>query len=247
MSYTQYSKWMSHRGLTNDAVENTLQAFDHAIKQGFECLETDLRISKDRELVLFHDPTLKRICGLPNRVVDLTRSELEKIKLSHNGRILFFDEFIERYAAYNWVFDIKGDTGAETVIKLLEWLNKKNAREWFLAHSYFLFWDASHENLLKKDLPQARIFAREKECWRAGMSILFGIPQLGGIRKGRWYAIPPRVGPISLFRRRLIDIYHRYEAKTIAYLPKTPFEAKQALKIGCDLILTDYPIVSADE
>ena len=71
----------AHRGLHDESkAENSMSAFRAAKENGYG-IELDVRLSKDGELVVFHDATLKRVCGLDQRVVDLTLSELKKIKL----------------------------------------------------------------------------------------------------------------------------------------------------------------------
>ena len=51
--------WISHRGYKANAVENTGKAFATAVDIGFSALETDLRITKDHQIVLIHDKTAK--------------------------------------------------------------------------------------------------------------------------------------------------------------------------------------------
>ncbi len=50
----------AHRGARSIAPENTLLAMKKARECGASCWETDVRISKDGELVIFHDDTLER-------------------------------------------------------------------------------------------------------------------------------------------------------------------------------------------
>ncbi|MEZ4662591.1 MAG: glycerophosphodiester phosphodiesterase family protein [Caldilineaceae bacterium] len=49
---------VAHRGVSALAPENTLRAFALALAQGAFALETDLRFTKDDQIVLFHDDTL---------------------------------------------------------------------------------------------------------------------------------------------------------------------------------------------
>lgn len=46
---------IAHRGASADAPENTFAAFELAIKQGAHMIETDLRLSRDGEIPLYHD------------------------------------------------------------------------------------------------------------------------------------------------------------------------------------------------
>ena len=49
---------IAHRGASAYAPENTLPAFELAIRQGAQYLENDLQVTKDGELVVLHDTTL---------------------------------------------------------------------------------------------------------------------------------------------------------------------------------------------
>ena len=49
-----------HRGGSNIVPENTLHGFQMVLDEGFSHYETDLRMTKDGEIVLHHDETLDR-------------------------------------------------------------------------------------------------------------------------------------------------------------------------------------------
>lgn len=78
----------AHRGLHGTvggyesyAAENSLTAFARAKEQGFG-IELDVRLTKDGDLVVFHDDTLDRVCGVSGRVDALTLDELRETRLS---------------------------------------------------------------------------------------------------------------------------------------------------------------------
>lgn len=78
-------KYMSvkfaHRGLHDEEkAENSMSAFRAAKEAGFG-IELDVRLSADGELVVFHDPTLMRVCGVEGRVIDKTAAELAALSL----------------------------------------------------------------------------------------------------------------------------------------------------------------------
>ena len=71
----------AHRGLHDETkAENSMSAFAAAKERGFG-IELDVRLSKDGELVVFHDDNLTRIVGKEGKVVDFTASELATMKL----------------------------------------------------------------------------------------------------------------------------------------------------------------------
>ena len=54
---------IGHRGAAALAPENTWESFDVALQIGVDAIETDIRATRDRELVLIHDASLKRTTG----------------------------------------------------------------------------------------------------------------------------------------------------------------------------------------
>lgn len=67
---------VAHRGASFEAPENTLAAFKRAWALGVEAVELDVRVTKDGEVVVVHDPTTLRIGGLDRPVADQTFAEL---------------------------------------------------------------------------------------------------------------------------------------------------------------------------
>lgn len=74
---------IAHRGLHaahDGRPENSLAAFEHACALGFPA-ELDVRLTRDREVVVFHDRALRRLTGAPGRVEDRTLAELRALRL----------------------------------------------------------------------------------------------------------------------------------------------------------------------
>ena len=69
----------AHRGASAYAPENTLAAFRAAADLGAGAIELDVKLTCDREVVVFHDPTLKRITGVEGSVNQFRLAELKKM------------------------------------------------------------------------------------------------------------------------------------------------------------------------
>ena len=69
-------KIIAHRGYSKRYPENTLLAFKKAIEVGCDMIETDVRLSRDKVPLLFHDDTLKRCTNAEGRVEDNTINDL---------------------------------------------------------------------------------------------------------------------------------------------------------------------------
>ncbi len=89
----------AHRGLHSifeNTPENSMPAFDRAIELGI-AIETDIHVTRDNKVVVFHDNTLKRMCGIDAVVEDKTLEELTKLKLLDTEcTIPSFEEFLKR-------------------------------------------------------------------------------------------------------------------------------------------------------
>lgn len=64
---------IAHRGASRDAPENTLEAFELAVEQGAQMIETDLHLTRDGHVALYHDDEIE---GTP--VGDLTLDEIRE-------------------------------------------------------------------------------------------------------------------------------------------------------------------------
>lgn len=88
----------AHRGLyklDQSVPENSLPAFRRAAEAGYGA-ELDVQMTKDGQVVVFHDDDLKRGCGVDGRICDMTLAEVEKLRLfGTEERIPLFSEVLE--------------------------------------------------------------------------------------------------------------------------------------------------------
>jgi len=66
----------AHRGANATHPENTLPAFEEAIRLGVQMIEFDVKMTRDRALMLMHDETVDRTTDGQGRLADLTLAEL---------------------------------------------------------------------------------------------------------------------------------------------------------------------------
>jgi glycerophosphoryl diester phosphodiesterase len=102
----------AHRGLHgNGVVENSLNAFKLAVDNNFG-IELDVQLSKDGEVVVFHDDTLNRMTGVDKKVIDLTLAELKELTLKDSDqKIPTFKEVLALVdGKIPLLVEIKGDS-----------------------------------------------------------------------------------------------------------------------------------------
>jgi glycerophosphoryl diester phosphodiesterase len=72
-------KIYAHRGSSIQHPELTKVAYKAAIDEGADGFECDVRLTKDKQLVLWHDPDLQRIAGNSARIADSNLVEIKRL------------------------------------------------------------------------------------------------------------------------------------------------------------------------
>ncbi|MGP6239203.1 glycerophosphodiester phosphodiesterase [Cuniculiplasma sp. SKW4] len=86
---------IGHRGNPSQKPENTISSFESAKKCGVYGVETDIQITKDHRIVIFHDDAMERLTGRNGMISDFTLSELEEMGiLGTDEKIPTLDEFL---------------------------------------------------------------------------------------------------------------------------------------------------------
>lgn len=115
----------AHRGLhTEDksVPENSLKAFELAAAAGYG-IELDVQLSSDGQVVVFHDDTLDRVCGVHARVNEKTYEELHALSLCGSA---------ETIPLFTDVLDVIGGRGP-LIVELKTCKKKKELCEKTLA------------------------------------------------------------------------------------------------------------------
>lgn len=94
---------IAHRGASAYALENTLEAFELARAQEADAIEFDVQLTRDENLVVFHDADLQRLASDAQLVRSMTRAAILRVPLvlgSKTGRApMLADVFA--WAAHN--------------------------------------------------------------------------------------------------------------------------------------------------
>lgn len=80
---------VAHRGASRDAPQNTIPAFQLAWEQGADAIEGDFHLSKDGEIVCFHDADTKRVAGTQLVVRQSTLAELKQLDVGATHGVAF--------------------------------------------------------------------------------------------------------------------------------------------------------------
>ena len=154
-----------HRGSPTKATENTIESFKRSISQGVDGLEFDIRITKDKKIVIFHDSGLQRLLGVNLKIKDLNYSQLQQYSFKDKTSIPLLDEILpllNKVKAINIEIKSEGTCSGHGVIKpLIKFLNTQNIDHKCIISSFnpFILWR------LKTKRPQTItgfLYARKK-------------------------------------------------------------------------------------
>jgi glycerophosphoryl diester phosphodiesterase len=96
---------IAHRGASAYAPENTLAAFELAVRQKADAIELDAQLTVDGHVMVFHDDTLDRTTGAQGRLVDSKMADLRRLDAGSHFDVAYRGEPIP---TLDEVFDLVG-------------------------------------------------------------------------------------------------------------------------------------------
>jgi len=83
----KYTEIFAHRGASQYAPENTLEAFDLAMRQGADGIELDVQLTREGKAVVIHDEEISRVSTGEGYVREYTLKELRQFSFhNHMGK-----------------------------------------------------------------------------------------------------------------------------------------------------------------
>jgi glycerophosphoryl diester phosphodiesterase len=111
---------IAHRGASAYEPENTLRAFDLAIRQGAQMIELDLHITLDHHVVVIHDPTLDHTTNLRGRVDQMMLDEIKRADAGKGERVPTLDETLDlTMGKVRLYLEIKDPYAAEETVRIV--------------------------------------------------------------------------------------------------------------------------------
>ena len=126
---------IAHRGASIDRPENTLAAFEEAIRQGADVIEADVRATSDGELLVIHDATLDRTTNARGALASMDYTRARSLDAGRGERIPTPDEVMEvARGRVRVTFDIKDHDAVDAIVAVVRELEMTDS----VAFSSFL-------------------------------------------------------------------------------------------------------------
>ena len=99
---------IGHRGAALLKPENTLAGWRYAIELGVDCVEGDVRLTRDGHPVILHDATLDRTTNGTGAVSEHTLAEVRRLDAGEGERVPTLDEYL----------DLVAESGAQALVEM---------------------------------------------------------------------------------------------------------------------------------
>ena len=114
----------AHRGGAHHpdiaGLENTLAAFDHAVKLGYQYLETDVHTTSDGVLLAFHDDILDRVTSRVGPVAGTPYVDLADALIGGREPIPTMADLLDHFPRTRFNIDLKSETAVSLLADLVE-------------------------------------------------------------------------------------------------------------------------------
>ena len=117
---------IAHRGGNEVAPENTFASFKDSYEIGYRWLETDVRLSKDKILYVFHDESLERLLEKPIKISDLNSGDIDDLFIEREHKIPRFDILANAFPDAIFNVDAKTFEAGEVLVDLINSRKIKN-------------------------------------------------------------------------------------------------------------------------
>ena len=231
----------AHRGLVTPdeaaagVAENSFTAVAAAHAAGAQFVELDCHLTRDGEVVVFHDASLERVTGDSRRVRDVTAAELREI-MAERGGMVTLRELLEGFPTLRFNIDVKVPEVAVPVGRIVA----PHADRVLIAS----FDDSSRRRAL-----QAARAAGGDPATSSGRSLMARIVLSVAIGWGSRarallasvdaVQIPLRMGPVRVFSPRLVRYAHAVGTEVHVWTINEPDDMLALVAAGADGIITD--------
>ena len=243
---------MAHRGESGNVPENTIPALESAVRLGVDVLESDARLTKDDQIVLFHDDDLMRTTGEKGTVRDYTLDELrefdfglnftpdEGVTFPYRGKglkIVTLLEVFEKFPDTVFNLDIK-DTFPAAPMEMARLLEEMDRKQSVIIAS-FTGTQLEHFRQLLPDVPTS---AHPGEVKRFVFFSKIGLPRIKREDiKYRAFQVPIKSGPITIITKKFIKMAHERNIAVHVWTINDEPTMNKLLDLGIDGIFTDQP------
>lgn len=240
---------VAHRGDSANFPENTLPAFLSAVELGIDVIETDVHLTNDKEIVIWHDPTLERNTNGNGTIESHTLAELKKLDAGYTftqdgGKTFPFrgkgvqlctlDEALKTCPDERFNIDLKSKN-IEIVDAFIKVIRENKAENRVCCASFHL----SNLKEMRKKAPDILTSITTLEVLP---KVLFkSLYSNKPFDRKIIFQVPTAQYGIKIINKKLIEKMHQKGAVIMVWTINDRDEMEKLYSLGVDTIMTDNP------
>ena len=242
-------KVIGHKGAAGYAPENTLASLQVALDMGVDMIEVDVHMTKDGEVVLFHDEDVSRTTNGTGKIHEMTLAEVKELDAGSwfspdfaGEKIPTLREAIDLvHGKADILIDIKSkghefyENFPERIVDIID--EKEDNKEWCIVQSYDQEY-LEHAYARDSTIQMKKLMMGEDES----MLFSFYLNSKSFMTNRNKHHFFETINPhyTTLSQRRIFRLHARgYKVHT--YVVNEPEDMVKMLNMAVDGIITDYP------
>ena len=222
---------IGHRGAPVVYKENTIESFIQAFELGLNGIELDVQITKDNQIVIFHDWEILEETGNINKISDVNYSEIKNINSSNTTIPLLNDllEILTKNKFVNIEIKSKKINNKFLLQEVLKIIHRNNKEKYIIISSFNPF--------VLKSLQKMAPAIHTAYLWSSKDPLLLFNSLL-------WvYICHPDALHIDIndANKKIIDWAHKINMPVLAYTINDAQKLDEAKRMHLDGIFTDNP------
>ncbi|WP_375490184.1 glycerophosphodiester phosphodiesterase family protein [uncultured Jatrophihabitans sp.] len=222
----------AHRGFAAGAdagLENSMRAFEAAVRLGCRYLETDVRVSADGVALAFHDASLDRVTDRRGRVDAQSWARLRHARIGGREAIPLLTDVLATWPDVRVNLDVKSDRGINPTIDAIR---RTGALDRVCVGSFA----TSRIAAVRRALGPALCTSLGP---RAALRLRLHGPGPRRTQAGQCAQVPARIGGRQFLDARYLAAAQRLGLQVHAWTVNDPAEMTRLLDLGVDGIITD--------
>lgn len=221
----------AHRGFFPGGDENSMAAFERAVRLGYQYLETDVRVTRDGVALAFHDSTLDRVTDRTGVVADLRWEQVRTARIGGTEPIPLLADVLTSWPDVRVNIDVKSGRGVGPTVDVIR-------RTGSLDRVCVAAFSGARIDRVRRALgPTLCTALKPREALALRAASIWQLPHVRSL--GQCVQVPARLGRLRLIDARYLAAAHRLGLQVHAWTVNDPAAMARLLDLGVDGLITD--------
>lgn len=224
---------LAHRGFSLAGLENSMAAFEAAVRLGITHVETDAHGTADGIAVALHDAQLDRTTDSSGHVRSLTWDRVAPARIGGIEPVPRLDDLLDAFPSTRFNIDVKAASGIQPIVDAIE---RTRAHERVCIAS---FSTSRREATVARLSHAVATSAGTRETAAFALAAHAGIGVGRALRRVDALQVPVGAGPVTVVTARTVRAAHRAGKQVHVWTINDPEHMRALLDAGVDGLVSD--------